>query len=187
MKGTDEAVAWAAIDFLSALLLVIYVLIAPPPKPVAVETYGSYAIEVTWPVKYNHDVDTWVQDPDGNLAWFGASDVGLMSLDHDDLGFSSDSMGGAFVNDNRERVVLRGVTPGEYVVNVHAFKTPYGPTPVDIRLYRLRGDDKLIHERKLTLRATGDEQTAFRVVFGEDGEPESYNRLPELFIGSRYG
>src|SRR3954470_22035267 len=95
--SSESPLAWVAIDFLCCLLLVVYTLIAPPPKPASIDTLGQYAIRVTWPANANDDVDTYVQDPAGNIAWFNNSDVALMHLEHDDLGWSSDKQrhGGA--------------------------------------------------------------------------------------------
>src|SRR5262245_11204283 len=139
MSGESSPLAWVAIDFLCCLLLVVYTLIAPPRQPTSVETLGEYAIEVTWPAGRDDDVDTYVEDPAGNVVSFSNRDVALMHLDHDDLGRSSDRQRFrstvAVVKRNEERVVLRGVIPGEMTVNVHAYrKAATGPCPVDVRL-----------------------------------------------------
>ena len=168
MSGGESApLGWVAIDFLCCLLLVVYTLIAPPRQPTSVETLGEYAIEVTWPAARDDDVDTYVEDPAGNVVSFTNHDVGLMHLDHDDLGRSSDRepyrSTVAVVRHNEERVVVRGVVPGEMTVNVHAYRMSAGtPCAVDVRLYRLRGEDRKLLERSVTLVRTGDEATAFR-------------------------
>ena len=94
MSGGESApLGWVAIDLLCCLLLVVYTLIAPPRQPTSVETLGEYAIEVTWPAARDDDVDTYVADPAGNVVSFTNHDVGLMHLDHDDLGRSSSDTG----------------------------------------------------------------------------------------------
>ncbi|HET8742493.1 MAG TPA: hypothetical protein VFM41_07710 [Gaiella sp.] len=188
MNVDGSPVGWVAIDFLSCLLLVVYTLVAPPPMPASIDTSGQYAVEVTWPASRDDDVDTYVQDPAGNVVSFSNSDVGLMHLEHDDLGRSSDveRHGGdvAVVRQNLERVVLRGVLPGEVTVNVHAYrKTTPGPCPVKVVLWRLRGNDKRLLERRLELRETGQELTAFRFTLDRRGELRDHNELPKRFVG----
>jgi hypothetical protein len=185
--SADSPLAWVAIDFLSALLLVVYTMIAPPPKPTSIDTLGQYAVEVSWPARMDDDVDTYVQDPAGNLAWFADSDVGLMHLEHDDLGKSSDSLQHAgrvaAVRTNAERVVMRGVLPGEVTVNVHAYrKVDDSGCPVTVRLYRLRGADEVLLERVLTLRQQGQEETAFRFTLDGAGRLIDHNRLSRKLL-----
>src|SRR5687768_2109040 len=109
-------------------------------------TEGKYAIVMEWPNKSPDDVDLYVRDPAGNTAFFSARDIGLMHLDHDDQGTVSDKAqsanGEVRIELNEERVILRGVMTGEYVVNVHMYsKKGEGPTPVTVSLYRLKGED----------------------------------------------
>lgn len=190
MSGGESApLGWVAIDFLCCLLLVVYTLIAPPRQPTSVETLGEYAIEVTWPAARDDDVDTYVEDPAGNVVSFTNHDVGLMHLDHDDLGRSSDReryrSTVAVVRHNEERVVVRGVIPGEMTVNVHAYRMSAGsPCPVDVRLYRLRGEDLKLLERSVTLARTGDEATAFRFTLDADGTLRGHNTLSRQLVRS---
>lgn len=186
--STDSPLAWVAIDFLCCLLLVVYTMIAPPPSPASIDTLGQYAVEVTWQANRNDDVDTYVADPAGNIASFSNSDVGLMHLEHDDLGRTSDELeyGGrlAEVRDNRERVVLRGVVPGEVTVNIHAYRlASRGGVPVAVKLYRLRGSDHTLLARTVTLRHQGEEQTVFRFTLDRRGELVSHNQLSKHLVG----
>jgi hypothetical protein len=185
--NTDSPLAWVAIDFLCCLLLVVYTLIGPPPKPVSIDTLGQYAIEVTWPSNRDDDVDTYVEDPAGNIASYNSEDVGLMHLEHDDLGEASDVLqfqnNVAAVRDNRERVVLRGAIPGEVTVNIHAYrKDGQGPCPVTVKLYRLRGEDRTLLQRRMTLSYQGEESTAFRFTLDSKGELIDDNRLSKRFV-----
>jgi len=186
--STDSPLAWVAIDFLCCLLLVVYTMIAPPTKPASIDTLGQYAVEVTWPAGRNDDVDTYVEDPAGNIASFSDHDVGLMHLEHDDLGTSSDRIlhagNAAMVNDNRERVVLRGAIPGEVTVNVHAYRlAKRSVCPVTVTLYRLRGEDSTLLERRLTLGRQGEEATAFRFTLDGRGRLTAHNQLSKKLLG----
>jgi hypothetical protein len=187
--SSDSPLAWVAIDFLCCLLLVVYTLIGTPEKAASIDTFGQYAVEVAWPAGQVDDVDTYVQDPAGNLAWFADSDVGLMHLEHDDLGKSSDRLqhgdAVAVVNDNEERVVLRGAIPGEVTVNVHAYrKAADGPVPVRVALYRLRGDDRTLLRRTVRLRYQGEELTAFRFTLDSAGTLVDHNELSKPLVGA---
>jgi hypothetical protein len=192
-SGSESSpLAWAAIDFLCCLLLVVYTLIAPPHHPTSVETLGAYAIEVTWPASRDDDIDTWVEDPAGNVVSFTNRDAGLMHLDHDDLGQSSDRLRYgttiAVVRHNEERVVVRGVLPGEMTVNVHAYRmAALGPCPVTVRLWRLRGEDVLLLRRSLTLAYTGEQETAFRFTLDRSGTLRGHNTLSKDLVGTSGG
>ena len=186
--SSDSPLAWVAIDFLCCLLLVVYTMIAPPPSPASIDTLGQYAVEVSWPANRSDDVDTYVEDPARNIASFSNTDIGLMHLEHDDLGRSSDELefGGrlAEVRDNRERVVLRGVVPGEVTVNVHAYRlASRGGVTVVVKLYRLRGSDRMLLERTVTLRNQGEEETAFRFTLDRRGELIDHNQLSKHLVG----
>lgn len=185
--NSDSTLAWVAIDFLSCLLLVVYTLIAPTPTAATIDTFGQYAVEITWPAARRDDVDMYVQDPAGNIASYWKADIGLMHLEHDDLGESSDRQRHgaevATVQDNRERVVLRGVLPGEVTVNVHAFqKAGTTPCPVTVKLYRLRGADRSLLERRVTLTHTNQELTAFRFTLDASGELRGHNQLTKMLV-----
>ena len=53
---------------------------------------AEFIITVSWPDMNPNDIDTWVQDPGGNLVWFRAREAGLMHLDRDDRGLTNDTI-----------------------------------------------------------------------------------------------
>ena len=176
------------VDFLSALVLLLFALVKladfdPQHRPPTIDTYGVYAVTVAWAPASNDDVDTYVQDPQGEITDFTNPDAGLMHLEHDDLGSANDSKDAVVVNHNGERVVLRGALPGEYVVNVHMYaKNDPGPTRVEIGLYRLRGQDALVTHRAVTLNRAREEQTAFRFTLDAAGDVTDRNELPKELV-----
>lgn len=181
MESDDSVLAWAAIDFLCALLLVLYVLIAPSQKPPAIQTYGSWAITLTWPSDRHDDLDLWTQLPTGELVWFGHLTAGDAHLEHDDLA-TGDS--GYKHGPNFERVILRGVIPGEYVVVVHVYsRDDVGkPIPATVQLWSLLGQDRLVRTQRLMMHGQGDEQTAMRVTLRGD-KAFGFSRLPKDLVG----
>jgi hypothetical protein len=176
------------VDFLSALVLLLFALVKladfdPKHRPPTIDTYGVYAVTVAWAPASNDDVDTYVQDPQGEIAYYKNPDAGLMHLEHDDLGRENDSMDGVVVKHNGERVVLRGSIPGEYVVNVHMYaKKDPGEVSVEVALYRLRGEDTLVTHRSITLSRSGEEQTAFRFTLNGAGDVTDKNELPKKLV-----
>lgn len=145
------------------VLFVLAFLLAKAEGKPHVETLGVWAIDIRWPDASRDDVDLWVMDPSGGIVYYAAKDIGLMHLEHDDLGESSDVQGSVLVKSNRERVIIRGVIAGEYVANVVMYrKQEQTPTPVVVRLDRLRGDDATVRTVVVTLARTGQEHTAFR-------------------------
>ena len=152
-------------------------------------TEGKYAIIMSWPNKSPDDVDLYVRDPAGNIAYFNARDLGLMHLDHDDQGTVSDktqsSNGTVSIELNEERVILRGVIQGEYTVNVHMYSKQGGePTPVTVSLYKLKGEDTEIAQKVRTLVRNGDEQTAFRFTIRADESITDLNDLQRPLVGA---
>lgn len=177
---------FAAIDTITCLLMVFVVfavlekLVTVPPS---IQTYGMYAVVVTWPAKNNDDIDTYVLDPQGNVAWFGNVNAGYMHLEHDDLGTVQSKYGGQVLNE--ERVVIRQVAVGEYIVNIHCYsKNSVGVVPVTIELYKLLGADKLITTTTVVISQPSQERTAFRFSLNSSGTVTGMNHLSRLLVSN---
>jgi hypothetical protein len=173
------------VDFLAALVVVLFGLVElavfDRQKTESVETAGYYLIRVEWPPG-DDDVDTYVQSPTGAVTFFGAPNKGLVHLERDDLGRRGDSEQAVAVATNEERITLRGALPGEYVVNLHAYHVGRR-VPVRVRLYELRGRDRVVHAQRVVLAWQGDEQTAFRFRLSGAGTVAEYSRLPKQLVG----
>lgn len=173
------------VDFLAALVVVLFALVElavfDKRQTRSVETEGLYMVRVDWPPGDN-DVDTYVENPAGTVTFFSAPNVGLVHLERDDLGVQGDLERSISVPTNEERVTLRAAVAGEYVVNVHAYHTNKR-VPVVVRLYTLRGNDRVIHRTRVVLRRQGDEATAFRFSLTESGAVTGYSRLPKRLVG----
>lgn len=179
--GRRRAVAAAlAIALLGDLLLIVLALTNPPvtnPKH-SIDELGRYAVDMTWPGRLDEDMDLWCTDPKGNVAWFNSRDAGFLSLQHDDLGNLSDPTG-----DNHERLIVRAIVAGEYVCNVHVYRKRGGrATPVTVTLTRLAGDDTVLYARTLSMRAQGDEQTAFRFTLDRQGRLRGTSTLSKPIV-----
>lgn len=177
MQHERSSLAWVAIDFLSCLILVVYVLIAPPVekhKP-TIETLGSYAIVLTWPDNLNVDIDLYVESPDGDLVWFAQGTSAGMHLERDDLGKIHDDG-----KTNGERVVIRSVVRGEYAASAHGYRAG-GEVPVTATLYKIAGEDARVYTRSFSVRPK-EEETAFRFSLNANGMVRDVNTLPKRLV-----
>ncbi len=181
MTRSNAGLALCAIDFLVCVALWMLLTQGDTHRP-SIPTAGVAAVTTTWAAGSDDDVDVWLRDPAGRLCWFGARDSGLMHLEHDDLGASTSERNVA--GPNHERIVLRGILAGEYVVNVHLYlQSDPGPIAVTVQLWSLAGSDRLLLSRIVTLRGQGDEQTAFRFSLSGDGRLLSRSELPATLVG----
>jgi len=177
----------------AALFSLSFVLINPSKQTKNVEAKADFIITVVWPADMDDDVDTYVEDPAGNLVAFMRREQGLMHLDRDDTGFQSDRIQTDFgvveFRENRELVTLRGTMAGEYVVNVHMYtkRSADGvPTPVSIRLEKLT-PFKIAAVREVQLLVDTDEKTAFRFVLNDKGEVIEVNHLEKTLTSKTLG
>lgn len=159
-------------------------------KEATVGTDGVFVVIMEWPADSNDDIDLYVMNAEQDIVFFGNPSVGLMHLERDDYGRKGDSLrtrSGATVTveKNEERTVIRGIVPGEYVVNVHAFakRDRNQDTPVKVSLYRLKGEDVALVEREVILTRHGEEATAFRMTIDEGQAVTNVNELPRRFVG----
>tara|TARA_Y100000780_G_C13522481_1_gene354358 strand:- start:177 stop:725 length:549 start_codon:yes stop_codon:yes gene_type:complete len=72
-----------------------------------------------------------------------------MYLDKDDLGYANDVVYNANgtvtkVNINREVVTIRGIIPGEYIINVHHYSTRQAEAALSTLSGERRGDSEII-------------------------------------------
>ena len=168
----------------AALFAMSFILINPSKTDRNVVAKGEFMIIVTWPKDMDNDVDMYVEDPEGHLVAFMRREEGLMHLDRDDLGQRNDVVQTRFgeieYNENREIVTLRGIVPGEYVINVHMYmRRDVSPiTPVTIQLDKINPFSTVMIKR-VTLGDSGDEKTAFRFTLDKEGEVADVNELPK--------
>lgn len=182
-------VLWNSLLIFLILFILAYVQISlQQQEEKKIDTSGVLLIVVQWDDNLSDDVDTYVADPDGHLVFYQRKDDGLMHLERDDLGRSNDTItmpDGTKVTleKNEERVVIRGIVPGEYVVNVHMYarNPPYSGTPaeVTVTLYSLKGNDTKIVEKVVQLTYMWEEKTAFRFRLSPDGQVTDINYLPK--------
>ena len=165
----------------------------PIAKTGAVDTKAEYLITVTWPDANPSDIDTWVQDPAGNLVWYAAKEAGLMHLDRDDTGNTRDviTVNGVTVENrlNQEIVSIRGVVPGEFTVNVHIYAYDAGnlvaldgvqpAIPIKVKVVKINPTVRVVFFDTIELAKQGDEKTAVRFTIAQNGNVVDVNNLPK--------
>jgi len=164
----------------AVMVFIAFALIRPDAKTGMVDTKAEMIVTVSWPDNNPDDIDTYVQEPNGNVVWYNAMQKGLVTLDRDDRGNYLDEMtvNGKLVQIplNQETVTMRGVVPGEYVINVYHFANPTEkPVPVTVKVEKVNPHLKVIYYDTVTLSKEGDEKTAVRFTLGTDGEVSDIN------------
>lgn len=169
------------------LFAIALVAMNPKAKTGDIPAKAEFIVTVSWPDLDPNDIDTWVQDPGGNLVWFRAREAGLLHLDRDDRGVANDTLvinGQKVVNPlNQEVVTLRGVAAGEYTVNLHYYDTKNGqPVPVNVSVVKVNPQAAVVYYGTVTLARKGDEATAVRFTLDAQGNVVDVNTLPKELV-----
>ncbi|MBE7941406.1 MULTISPECIES: hypothetical protein [Ramlibacter] len=178
----------------------IIALLAMNPKALKagdVPSKAEYIITLSWPDMNPNDIDLWVQGPQGELVWFRSREAGLMHLDRDDRGNANDTIvvnGQKVVNPlNQEVVTLRGIEPGEYVVNANYYDGAKGgaaggaapepglgaPVPVTVSVVKVNPKAEVVFYGQQVLPGPGAETTMARFTVQPDGSVTDINTLPK--------
>ncbi|MBL8334011.1 MAG: hypothetical protein JNM08_12940 [Rubrivivax sp.] len=169
------------------LFAVALIAMNPKAKTGVIDAKAEFIITVTWPDMDPNDIDTWVQDPAGNLVWFRAREGGMMHLDRDDRGLSNDTIvinGQQVVNPlNQEVVTIRGFAAGEYTVNLHYYETKNGqPVTATVSIVKVNPRATVVYYGTVVLNRKGDEATAARFTVERDGGVSGVNTLPKTLV-----
>ena len=170
------------------LFLISFLLIQPIIKKAEVHTQAEFIITVTWPLNNPDDVDTWLEDPLGNVIYFKNKEAGLAHLDRDDLGHSNDVIylaDGTAVRYpyNQELLTIRGFIGGEWTLNLHMYaKRETLPTMVHVAIDKLNPSLKPVLIKDVLLEARGDEVTVTRFEMGSNGDILAMNDMPKTLI-----
>ena len=173
------------------LFMITVVALNPPAKQGNIEAKAEMIITTTWADGSTSDIDTWIEAPDGEVIWFRNPDVGLMHLDRDDRGTETDTIvvdGKTIVSPlNQEVVTVRGVLPGEYVVNVQYYKSPETPPPpmeVSVNVVKVNPVLEVVYHGTVKLPSPGAELTVVRFKVGVDGRVHDIGTLPKNLVKS---
>lgn len=169
------------------LFLIAVTSINPPTKDGDIPAKAELIVTTTWEDGNSDDVDTWVESPDGEIIWYRTPEAGMMHLDRDDRGTENDTMtvdGQTIVNPlNQEVVTVRGLLPGDYVVNVHRYKAvDQGSLPVDVSVVKVNPKLDVVYYGTVELPEEGDERTAVRFSVERDGSVSGINTLQKQLV-----
>lgn len=145
-----------------------------------IETPGNLSIELIWPSDSDIDLDLWLLDPAGTRIGYMNKESRNYNLVRDDLGEPADPF-----PSNYENIFGRGLREGEYIINVHFYRTrESGVRSVEATVrFTIRSEEGRIieeHTRTDTIEFT-KEVTFFRFKLDSDGKivPNSMHRLPK--------
>lgn len=170
-----------ALQVVAFLFFIALLSMSPDAKEGKVDTKAEFIITMDWPDNHPDDLDLFMQDPAGNIAWYRHREAGFMVLDRDDRGGANDFIvvnGKKIPSPIREEIVtVRGIIPGEYTVDVsHFAATTRQPVPVTVKVQKLNPTAQVIFDDKVFVDHTGDEKTAVRFTVDAKGKVLDVNR-----------
>ena len=131
-----------ALQVVAFLFFIALLAITPEARDGKVDSKAEFIVTMDWPDNHPDDLDLFVQDPAGNIAWYRHRESGFMVLERDDRGGANDFIlvnGKKISSPIREEIVtIRGIVPGEYTVNVSHFQATTGmPVPATVKVQKL--------------------------------------------------
>jgi len=179
------------LSLLGFVAMVVWLLphVNPPAQEDNTVPPGNVIITIVWPPDMDNDVDLWVMGP-GEIRPIGYSNKGgtLFNLLRDDLGHRPDASG-----INYENAYSRGAPAGEYIVNVHCYRCPVTPVPVEV-IVELNPDParsrptRVLAETRVEL-GPAQEKTAIRFELNDKGnvvEGSIHNVYKRLRSGGKW-
>jgi len=169
------------------LFLIALLLLNPPAKSGIIDPKAEFIITVSWPDGNPNDIDVWAEGPKQTKVWYKRTQHGLMHLDRDDRGNANDTqeINGTTVSNpiNQEVLTIRGRPPGEYVINLHYFKSEdQQAVPVTIYMAEVNPVLKVISYTTEVLAREADEITALRFSITPQGNITNINKLQKSII-----
>ena len=157
------------------LFFITILFINPISKLGNVNLKAEYIITVDWQDDLPDDVDIWVQDPNGEIVSYLKKDAGWLHLDRDDQGIINDVV---VINNkeviypiNREVVTLRGIIPGEYIVNLYLYEhKSKEPVEAKIIIEKVNPSLKLVYFNNMILETKDTELTIARFNLDAKGD-----------------
>ena len=169
------------------MFVLAFISINPKAKTGVIDAKAEFIVTTTWPDNNVNDVDTWIEDPGGQLVWFRSREAGMMHLDRDDRGMANDTIvvdGKQIVNPlNQEVVTLRGFAPGEYTVNLHYYESKdKEPVEATVSVVKVNPRAEVVFHGSALLQRPGQEATLVRFTVTPDGNVADVNTLPKSLV-----
>jgi hypothetical protein len=176
-----------ALQVIAFLFFIALLAISPDSKDGKIDSKAEFIITLDWPDNHPDDLDLFVQDPIGNIAWYRHREAGFLTLDRDDRGGANDFIlvnGRKIPSPIREEIVtVRGVVAGEYTVNISHFQATTGqPVPATVKVQKLNPTAQVIFDDKVIVDHTGDEKTAVRFKVDAEGKVIDVFQRPKSLL-----
>jgi hypothetical protein len=176
-----------ALQIVAFFFFIALLAIAPDSKEGKIDSKAEFIITMDWPDNHPDDLDLFVQDPVGNIAWYRHREAGFLTLDRDDRGGANDFIlvnGIKIPSPIREEIVtVRGVVAGEYTINVSHFQATTGePVTATVKVQKLNPTAQVVFDDKIVVDHTGDEKTALRFKIDSEGKVTDVNRRPKSLL-----
>jgi hypothetical protein len=176
-----------ALQIVAFFFFIALLAISPDAKDGKIDSKAEFIITMDWPDNHPDDLDLFVQDPVGNIAWYRHREAGFLTLDRDDRGGANDFIvvnGRKIPSPIREEIVtVRGIVPGEYTVNLSHFQATTGqPVAATVKVQKLNPAAQVIFDDKVTVDHTGDEKTALRFKLDAEGKVIDVHRRPKSLL-----
>jgi hypothetical protein len=176
-----------ALQIVAFFFFIALLAISPDAKEGKIDAKAEFIITMDWPDNHPDDLDLFVQDPVGNVAWYRHREAGFLTLDRDDRGGANDFIlvnGTKIPSPIREEIVtVRGVVPGEYTVNVSHFAATTGqPVAATVKVQKLNPSAQVVFDDKVIVDHSGDEKTALRFKLDAEGKVIDVHRRPKSLL-----
>ena len=160
------------------LFFITILFINPITKLGNVNMKAEYIITVDWKDSLPDDIDLWVKDPNGEIVSYLKKDAGWLHLDRDDRGVINDKViidGKEVIYPiNREVVTLRGIIPGEYVVNLYLYDHKSNdPVEAKIIIEKVNPSLRLVFVGDVVLKNEDSELTITKFRLDSEGNFKS--------------
>jgi hypothetical protein len=182
-----SVVLFKALQIIAFLFFVALLIVDPKAEDGKVDSKAEFIITVDWPDNHPDDIDTFVQDPQGQIVWFRRREADFMLLDRDDRGGINDfvMVAGKKVPTatRQELITIRGIIAGEYTVNIYHFAAMTGqPVPVTVMVQKINPKVTIVAKETIELTQGGDERTAVRFTLDAKGEVVETNRIQRSIL-----
>ena len=176
-----------ALQVIAFLFFIALLAVSPDSKDGKVDSKAEFLITMDWPDNHPDDLDLFVQDPIGNIAWYRHREAGFLTLDRDDRGGVNDFIivnGKKILSPIREEIVtLRGIVAGEYTVNISHFQATTGqPVAASVKVQKLNPTVQVVFDNKLMLDHSGQEKTAVRFRLDTEGKVIDVNQRSKSLL-----
>tara|TARA_B110000305_G_scaffold235046_1_gene294063 strand:+ start:438 stop:1040 length:603 start_codon:yes stop_codon:yes gene_type:complete len=167
------------------LFFITMLFINPITKLGNVNMKAEYIITVDWKDSLPDDIDLWVKDPNGEIVSYLKKDAGWLHLDRDDRGVVNDKIiidGKEVIYPiNREVVTLRGIIPGEYVVNLYLYDhKSSSPVEAKIIIEKVNPSLRLVFVGDVILKNEDTELTITKFRLDSEGNFKSIYAVNEI-------